>query len=111
MPRRKTPQNESPEQKQERQIKETIANGPNRSEKVSWNRKMENMVKLMTKLTPIEEEIIALQAKKIPIFDEIQELREMMVAECIHPYEYLVVKDDHVVCKFCGKKISKPNAG
>jgi hypothetical protein len=109
MARRKTPQNETPEQKAERQIKDTIANGPSRSEKVSWNRKMDNMVKLMTKLTPIEEEIIALQAKKIPIYDEIQELRELMVTECVHPYEYLAVEDDYVMCKFCGKKISKPN--
>lgn len=109
MARRKTPQNETTEQKQERQVKEIIANGPNRSEKVSWNRKMDNMVKLMTQLTPIEEQIIALQAQKMPIFDEIQALRETMVTECIHPYEYLVVEDDHVRCKFCGKKISKPN--
>jgi hypothetical protein len=107
--RRKTPDNETAEQKQERLIKEAIANGPSRSDKVSWNRKMDNMVKLMTKLSPIEEEIIALQAKKIPIFDEIQQLRETMVAECVHPYEYLVVNDDHILCKFCGKRLSKPN--
>lgn len=111
MARRKTPTDETSEQKVERQLKETVANGPSRSEKVSWNRKMDNMVKLMTQLTPIEEEIIALQAKKIPIFDEIQELRTLMVTECIHPFEYLEVKDDHIECKFCGKKISKPNVG
>jgi hypothetical protein len=110
MARRKTPDNETPEQKEERQLKEVIANASNRGEKVSWNRKMDNMVKLMTQLTPIEEQIIELQAKKIPIFDEIQQLRETMVTECVHPYEYLVVNDDHVLCKFCGTKISKPNA-
>lgn len=111
MARRKTPTDETPDQKEERQIKDTIANGPSRSEKVSWNRKMDNMVKLMTKLSPIEEEIIALQAKKMPIFDEIQELRGVMVTECVHPFEYLVVENDHVLCKFCNKKISKPNVG
>lgn len=110
MARRKTPDNETPEQKEERQLKEAVANNADRSEKVSWNRKMDNMVKLMTQLTPIEEQIIELQSKKMPIFDEIQKLRETMVTECVHPYEYLVVKEDHLLCKFCGKKISKPNA-
>ena len=110
MARRKTPENETPEQREERLVKEAIANKADRSEKVSWNRKMDNMVKLMAELTPIEEEILDLQAKKMPIFDAIQELREVMVSECVHPYEYLTIHDDHAVCKFCGKKISKPNA-
>lgn len=110
MARRKTPSNETEQQKQERQLKEIIANGPSRSEKVSWNRKMDNMVKLMSKLSPIEEEIIALQAKKIPVFDEIQALRETMVTECIHPFEYLVINEDHILCKFCNKKLSKPKS-
>lgn len=109
MARRKVPDNETVDEKQERLVRQAIADGPNRSEKVSWNRKMDNMVKLMTKLAPIEEEIIDLQAKKIPIYDEIQELRLLMVNECVHPYDYLEVKDDHVLCKFCGKKLSKPN--
>lgn len=110
MARRKTPDNETPEQKEERLVKEAVSNAANRSEKVSWNRKMDNMVKLMSQLSPIEEEIIELQAKKIPIYDAIQELRQTMVNECVHPYEYLVDKDDHLLCKFCGKKISKPDA-
>ena len=108
MARRKTPENETEQEAIEREIKEKIANTANRSEKTSWNRKMDNMVSLMAKLMPIEEQIIELQAQKNPIFDEIQELRNTMVNECTHPYEYLVVEEDHVRCKFCNKKLSKP---
>ena len=110
MARRKTPENETPDQKQERQIKETIANGPSRGEKVSWNRKMDNMVKLFAKITPIEEKILELMSEKQPLFDEIQQLRQTMVTECVHPYEYLVVKDTHVLCKFCNRKITLTHA-
>ena len=79
MARRKIPEGETPEEAIERQTKEAIANNANRSEKTSWNRKMDNMVSLMAKLMPIEEQIIELQAQKNPIFDDIQKLRNTMV--------------------------------
>lgn len=109
MARRKTPENETEEQIQERRVKEMVANAANRSEKTSWNRKMDNMVKLMSQLRPIEEQIIELHAQKMPIYDEIQELRKTMVNECVHPFEHLAVYDDYVECKFCGKRIGIPN--
>lgn len=109
MARRKAPENESPIEQHERQIKEAVANSANRSEKTSWNRKMDNMVKLMSLLRPLEEQILELQAQKIPVFDEIQELRNTMVKECVHPYEYLIVHPDHVMCKFCDRRIRLPD--
>lgn len=109
MAKRKAPENETPEEQKLRLQKEKISNAANRSEKVSWNRKMDNMVKLLGQLRPIEEQILELYTQKMPIFDQVQELRETMVKECVHPYEYLVIHDDHALCKFCGKKISLPN--
>lgn len=107
MSRRSKPENETPEQEQQRKLFETISNTANRSEKTSWNRKMDNMVKLLAKLQPIEQQIIELQAQKMPVFDEVQILRELMVAECIHPYQYLVAIDDKTaLCKFCNCKIT-----
>ncbi len=109
MARRKKPENETPEQIQERKIFESISNFSDRSEKTSWNRKMDNMVKLIARLAPIEKQIIALQHRKMPIFDEVQELRELMVAECVHPYQQLVYQNDHVTCKFCNRNIRIPD--
>lgn len=109
MARRKTPVGETPEQQQERRIKETVANSSSRGEKTSWNRKLDNMVKLLAKLAPIEEQIIDLQAQKMPIFDEVQELRSVMVNECVHPLDYLTVNEDHVLCKFCNRRIGLPD--
>lgn len=109
MARKKIPENETTDETILRQTKESISNNSNRSEKTSWNRKMDNMVKLITRLQPLEEKIIELQNEKIPVFDELQKLRLTMVNECIHPFEYLVISEDHALCKFCSKKVSLPN--
>ena len=108
MARRKKPENESATELRVRQIKEAISNHANRSEKVSWNRKMDNMVGLIAELSPIEQEILSLMAKKIPVLDKVQVLREEMVKECVHPYEHLAIYSDYVECTFCFKKLSIP---
>lgn len=108
MARRKKPENETVQGAVERRKKEAIADASSRSEKTSWNRKMDKMVKLLASLRPIEQEILELTRQKMPVFDEIHDLRETMVRECIHPFEYLVVKEDHMLCKFCEKRIRMP---
>ncbi len=105
MSRRKKPDDETPSELRDRYVKESISNNANRSEKTSWNRKMDNMVRLLAELNPIEEQILELEAKKIPIFDEIQELRTQMVQDCIHPYEYLLIENNVAKCKFCNRKL------
>ena len=109
MSRRKKPVDETLDETTLRLIKEEIANNANRSEKTSWNRKMDNMVKLLAEIQPIEDKIIELQERKIPIFDEIQNLRKEMLRDCVHPFEYVLVEVDHAKCKFCERKLSLPN--
>jgi len=109
MARRKKPENETPEQADERILFESISNHADRSEKTAWKRKQVNMEKLIEQLRPFEEKILAIIEEKQPILDEVQALREEMVKDCIHPYEHLVQKDDHVECKFCNKRINAAN--
>ena len=104
MARRKRPENETLEETEIRKIIETIAGAATRNEKVSWNRKQDNMVALLDKIRPIEDQITDLIALKTPIMDEITALRKEMVHDCVHPFESLVYKDDYVECKFCYKK-------
>ena len=108
MARQRKPENETPEQARVRQLLETIANNSDRSEKTSWNRKMDNMIKLIAKLRPIEEQILDLESRKLPIIDEVQELRQLMIKECVHPYDHLTYFEDHMKCKFCERNISVP---
>lgn len=108
MARQRKPENETIDQARTRQLLESIANNADRSEKTSWNRKMENMVKLITKLRPLEEKVLELEEKKLPIIDDIQELRLTMVKECVHPFDHLVYFENHVRCKFCNRRISVP---
>jgi hypothetical protein len=106
MARRKKPDEESISEADERHILEIIADNATRSEKVSWDRKMDNMVKLLAKLKPIEERIVDLMASKAPIIDEVQALRREMVRECVHPYTHLTSTDEVIVCKFCERKFA-----
>lgn len=108
MSRRKKPDVESFDETMRRRAKEAIANAANRSEKTSWNRKMDNMVKLIAQLRPIEEKIVGLEAQKYPIMDDVTKLRDLMKNECVHPYEYIELKTDHAICKFCDRKLSIP---
>ena len=108
MARRRKEEDETPEQTKQRRLFEAVSNVANRSDKTSWNRKMDNMVKLLARLRPIEQQILDLQAEKMPIMDDITALRQTMINECVHPFEYLVDKETHVECKFCNKRISIP---
>jgi len=108
MARQRKPDNETMTESRSRQLLESIANNADRSEKTSWNRKMDNMVKLIATMRPLEEQILKIIEQKIPIFDAIQELRLTMVKECIHPYDHLTYFENHVRCKFCDRRISVP---
>lgn len=103
------PEGETDSQAHERRVLEKVSNKATRSEKTAWNRKMDKMVNLLAKLRPLEEKIIELHGEKTPIMDDIQEVRNEMVKDCIHPYEYLLLKEDCVHCKFCDKKIRIPD--
>lgn len=109
MARMKKPEKETQDQAVERRQTENIANKATRGEKTSWYRMMDNMVKLIAKLRPIEDKLLELSAQKIPILDEIAELRAKMVKECVHPFEHLVSKDGFTECKFCGTKLRNLN--
>ena len=108
MARQRKPENETLEETRTRQLLESIANNADRSEKTSWNRKMDNMVKFITRLKPFEEQILELERQKLPTIDDIQALRQLMIKECIHPYDHLTYFKNHVRCKFCNRRISVP---
>jgi hypothetical protein len=109
MARHKLPDNETTEQQQIRKQLENVANISTRNERVSWERKLDNMVKLVAKIRPIEEKITDMIIEKQAFFDEISTLRAEMVKDCVHPLSHLVHKVDDVMgefveCKFCGKR-------
>lgn len=108
MARRKRPEDETKDESIVRRQLEKVADHATRNEKVSWDRKMDNMVKLLATLRPIEDRIADLLAQKIPVLDEIRELRQDMCTHCVHPYTHLVHKEDHIECKFCTSKLSIP---
>ena len=104
MSRRKKPEGETDNEARIRRTFESIADNATRGEKVSWERKMDNMVSILAKLRPIEDQIQDLMGQKQPILDEINELRKEMVRDCVHPYTHLATQADGTInCKFCNK--------
>lgn len=111
MSRRKQPTNETPEQIFIRQKLEVISNIATRNERISWDRKMENMIKLLAKIQPIEAKITELILEKQVFFDEVSILRAEMVKDCVHPVDNLVYNTDdtlgeYIECKFCNKRFT-----
>lgn len=111
MARRKKPEGETAEQADARRKLELVADTATRSEKVSWDRKMDNMVTLIASLRPIEDKILDLMSEKMPIIDQIAALRREMVRDCVHPYTHLVLEGDVTICKFCNKKFGQVRDG
>lgn len=106
MARRKRPIDETSDEMQRRRMLEAVADNASRGEKVSWDRKMDNMVALIARLKPIEDQIIDLMGTKQPIIDSISELRRDMVRECVHPFTMLTDIDEKTArCKFCERTL------
>ena len=108
MARRKKPEFETRDEGLSRRQLESVADHATRNEKVSWDRKMDNMVSLLATLRPIEDQITDLLGQKMPIMDTIAVLRNEMVKECIHPYTHLAHKSEYIECKFCMSNLSLP---
>lgn len=111
MAKRKRPEDVSPEELALHKEKDFIANHATRSEKTAWQRQYENLSKLVRKLEPIEDKLMALIADKSKILDEVFVLRKELVESCIHPFDDLIKHDGALICKFCEKRMAVPNDG
>lgn len=85
-----------------------VAGVRDKNEKLSWSRRKKNLEDTVKTLEPIEQQIIELQTKKMRIMDDIQEQRNSLLRECVHPTDYLVHLNTHILCKFCNAKLSIP---
>lgn len=84
------------------------------NERVAWKRRHKNFSKkILSEITPLEDEILELTMRKMHKMDELEEDRQNLIASCVHPREFLRLRDDHVYCTFCDTKIKvnfKPDA-
>lgn len=90
----------------EKEIFDIVVKNPSNNENVAWKRRLKNFQKrIKAEITPIEDEILELTMKKIHIMDALEEDRQQLIASCVHPREFLHLKEDHVYCEFCGAKL------
>lgn len=91
----------------EKEIFTTIVNNPSKNERIAWSRKhvkLKDMIE--ANIVPIEDQILELEMNKQTYMDEAMALRAVLVKECVHPREFLLTKDEYVLCKFCNKKLN-----
>ena len=106
MAKRKTPDQLTEEQLAEHKAKDLISNHATRSEKTAWQRQYDNLTKLIKKLEPIEDKLLALTTEKGKIIDDLLILRKELVENCIHPFDQLVTHNSSIVCKFCERHMA-----
>jgi hypothetical protein len=86
--------------------KKVIFRQSSQLDKTSWLRKYENLQTLINQVNVLAEQIAEIEASKEPIIDQINDLRQQMVHECIHPIDHLVDHEGVTLCKFCEKRIA-----
>ncbi len=82
-----------------------VSNIAPENDKMAWRRLRRELTKNLDSLDELNTEYFAIQAKRKPILDHIDELRAKMITECVHPADELVYKNSHVLCKFCNKRL------
>ena len=91
----------------EKDIFTKIVNHASKNERIAWNRKHAKLKKMIEdNISPIEDEILELTMKKQVFIDEAMAVRDILVKECVHSREFLVTKENYILCKFCNNKIN-----
>lgn len=93
------------EEMQNNELLDKISELSDRGQRTAWKRKQKNIEDLISSVEEIEDQLQTLQAKKLPLLDQVSSLRSEMVDTCIHPRELLVIHNNLIKCKFCEKVI------
>lgn len=98
------------EQKQIQAVFQAISAHAIKGEVAAWSRKRKSIERVITtNIRPLEDKIIEVNAQLMPLYDQLKTMRAEMVEFCIHPIDMLIYNEDHVLCKFCDRKLNVPN--
>ena len=90
----------------EKEVFKKITDHAPKNDRIAWQRKHKKLKAMVdANITPLEDQILELTMKKMVFVDDAVALRDVLAAECVHPKEFLVTKEDHVLCKFCDTKL------
>lgn len=90
----------------EKEVFAKITNHTPKNDRIAWQRKHKKLKSMIeANITPLEDRILELTMEKMVFVDDAVALRDVLVSECVHPKEFLVTKEDHVLCKFCDTKL------
>jgi hypothetical protein len=84
----------------------TISGQTTQLDKANWLRRFDKIQGHITEVNRLSDQIMEIEKAKLPILDQIAELRKELVADCIHPKDYLVKVDGIVGCTFCDRRFT-----
>lgn len=82
-----------------------IASNSDKNQKLTFERRHKKMQGLISLLDPINKQINELLSQKLPIEEEVEDLKNKLHMDCVHPLEFLSHKGSHIICKFCNTKL------
>lgn len=84
-----------------------VVNHASKNDRIAWNRKYKKMKTIIDEsIVPLENKILELTMQKMSIMDDIVSLRDTLRKECVHPREFLLHRESHILCKFCESKLN-----
>lgn len=87
-----------------------VASHATKNEIATFARRRKSIERFIdVKISPLENELLDINAKLQPLYDELKALRDDMVNICVHPRDLLIYKDSYIECKFCGAVLGVPN--
>lgn len=92
-------------EKEVNELFEKISNISPNNDKLAWRRLYKELQRHLIEYENINNQFLEVKSKRMTLNKIINEMREKMVNECVHPKTELVYKGDHVVCKFCEKRL------
>lgn len=88
-----------------------VANHASKSDRAAWMRRVKRLDDLIKQLEPVEDKLLELLHTREKLTQQLNEVREDLVANCIHPEEHLVSHNGYVVCKYCERKLRAVERG
>lgn len=82
-----------------------ISSAVPKNDRMAWLRLNRELNKHLAELDEINPSWMELTSKRQHILDHVDELRDKMISECIHPEDQLTLREGKLHCAFCNRRV------
>ena len=88
-----------------KKMSKAISSAVPKNDRMAWLRLNRELNKHISELDEINPMWLELTSKRQHVLDHIDELRDKMIAECIHPEDHLTLRNSELHCSFCNRRV------